>query len=178
MVCLALTTPVLQQREFRAPPIANDSRALTSPLALTTLSKLYIGVIMKVLKLALLALTGAMSLAPLSLSAQEPEHHHDVDEKLGTVSFATSCAPAVQSQFERGVALLHSFEYEVANAQFEEAAKKDPRCAMAYWGQAMTFYHELWNRPTKADLAQGAELLAKARSLKPPTARERDYVLA
>src|SRR5207248_3142351 len=80
--------------------------------------------------------------------------------------------------FERGVALLHSFEYEVADAQFEEVAKKDPRCAMAYWGQAMTFYHELWNRPTKADLAQGAELLAKARSLKPPTARERDYIQA
>jgi tetratricopeptide (TPR) repeat protein len=132
---------------------------------------------MKVPKLALLALTGTMSLAP-SLSAQEPEHHHDVDEKLGTVSFATSCAPAVQSQFERGVALLHSFEYEVADTQFEEVAKKDPRCAMAYWGQAMTLYHELWNRPTKADLAQGAELLAKARSLKPPTARERDYIQA
>ena len=133
---------------------------------------------MKVPKSALLALIGTMSLAPLSLSAQDPQHYHDVDEKLGTVSFATSCAPTVQSQFERGVALLHSFEYEVADAQFEEVAKKDPRCAMAYWGQAMTFYHELWNRPTKADLAQGAELLAKARSLKPPTNRERDYIQA
>ena len=133
---------------------------------------------MKIPKSALLALIGTMSLAPLSLSAQEPQHNHDVDEKLGTVSFATSCAPTVQSQFERGVALLYSFEYEVADAQFEEVTKKDPGCAMAYWGQAMTLYHELWNRPSKADLAQGAELLAKARSLKPPTARERDYVLA
>jgi tetratricopeptide (TPR) repeat protein len=133
---------------------------------------------MKIPKSALLALIGTMSLAPVSLSAQEPQHHHDLDEKLGTVSFATSCAPAVQPQFERGVALLYSFEYELADAQFEEVAKKDPRCAMTYWGQAMTLYHELWNRPSKADLAQGAELLAKARSLKPPTARERDYVLA
>ena len=113
-----------------------------------------------------------------SLSAQEPQHHHDADEQLGTVSFSTSCAPAVQSQFERGVALLYSFEYELADAQFEEVAKKDPHCAMAHWGQAMTLYHELWNRPSKADLAQGAELLAKARSLQPPTARERDYILA
>jgi len=88
---------------------------------------------MKAARFALLAFIGTLSLAPLSLSAQEPQHHHDVDEKLGTVSFATSCAPAVQSQFERGVALLHSFEYEVADAQFEEVAKKDPRCAMAYW---------------------------------------------
>jgi tetratricopeptide (TPR) repeat protein len=129
-------------------------------------------------RFALLALIGTLSLAPLSLSAEEPQHHHDVDEKLGAVSFDTSCAPAVQSQFERGVALLHSFEYEVADAQFEEVATKDPRCAMAYWGQAMTFYHELWDRPSKADLAKGAELLAKARSLKPPTARERDYIQA
>ena len=133
---------------------------------------------MKALKFALLAFISSLSLAPDLLSAQEPHHHHDADEKLGTVSFATSCAPAVQSQFERGVALLYSFEYEVADAQFEEVAKKDPGCTMAYWGQAMTLYHELWNRPSKADLAQGAELLAKARSLKPPTARERDYVLA
>lgn len=133
---------------------------------------------MKLPKFALLAFISTLSFAPDLLSAQEPQHHHDADEKVGTVSFPTSCAPAVQSQFERGVALLHSFEYEVADAQFEEVAKKDPRCAMAYWGQAMTFYHELWNRPSKADLAQGAELLAKARSLKPPTAREHDYVLA
>jgi hypothetical protein len=133
---------------------------------------------MKAAKFARLAVIGTLSLAPLSLPAQEPQHHHDGEEKLGTVSFATSCAPAVQPLFERGVAFLHSFEYEVADAQFEEVAKKDPRCAMAYWGQAMTFYHELWNRPTKADLAQGAELLAKGRSLKPPTGRERDYIRA
>jgi tetratricopeptide (TPR) repeat protein len=129
-------------------------------------------------KFALLALMCATSLATGLLSAQEPLHHHDADEKVGTVSFPTSCAPAVQSQFERGVALLHSFEYEVADAQFEDVAKKDPGCAMAYWGQAMTLYHEIWGRPSEADLARGGELLAKARSLKPPTARERDFVLA
>src|SRR6516225_4927119 len=133
---------------------------------------------MKAPTFALLAFISTLPLAPDLLSAQEPQHHDDADEKLGTVSFSTSCVPEVQSQFERGVALLHSFEYEVADAQFEEVAKRDPRCAMAYWGQAMTLYHELWNRPSKADLARGAELLAKARSLKPPTARERDYVLA
>src|SRR6516165_9011433 len=133
---------------------------------------------MKFPKFALLAFISTLSFAPDLPSAQERQHHHDADEKVGTVSFPTSCAPAAQSQFETGVALLHSFEYEVAEAQFEEVTKKDPRCAMAYWGQAMTLYHELWNRPSKTDLARGAELLATARSLKPPTARERDYVLA
>lgn len=133
---------------------------------------------MKPPKFVLLAFISTLLLAPDLLFAQEPQHHHDADEMLGSVSFPTSCAPAVQSQFERGVALLHSFEYEVADAQFEEVAKKDPHCAMAYWGQAMTLYHELWDRPSKADLAKGAELLAKARSLKAATARERDYILA
>jgi tetratricopeptide (TPR) repeat protein len=133
---------------------------------------------MKPSKFALLAFIATLSRAPDFLCAQEPQHRHDADEQLGTVSFPTSCAPAAQSQFERGVALLHSFEYEVADAQFEEVAKKDPACAMAYWGQAMSLYHQLWSRPSKADLAQGGELLAKARALQSPTARERDYVLA
>ena len=128
-------------------------------------------------KFAALALI-TMSLVPGLVPAQEPRYHHETDEQLGTVYFPTSCAAAVQSRFERGVALLYSFEYEVADGQFEEVAKKDPRCAMAYWGQAMTLYHELWDRPSKADLAKGAELLAKARSLKAPSARERDYVVA
>jgi tetratricopeptide (TPR) repeat protein len=158
--------------------IADEGCALTSRLATATLFMAHVGVIMKASKFALLASICTLWLATDLLSAQEPQHHHDADEKLGSISFSTSCAPAVQSQFERGVALLHSFEYEVADAQFEEVTKKDPRCAMAYWGQAMTLYHELWNRPSEADLAQGAELLAKARSLKPPTTRERDYVLA
>ena len=129
-------------------------------------------------KFGLLVVMCTLWLGTGLLSAQEPQHHHEADEKLGTVSFPTSCAPAVQSQFERGVALLYSFEYEVADAQFEDVAKKDPGCAMAYWGQAMTLYHQLWDRPNKAKLVQGAELLAKARALKPPTARERDYIQA
>ena len=89
-----------------------------------------------------------------------------------------SLLPAAQSQFERGVALLYSFEYESASNQFLEIEKKDPSCAMLYWGQAMSLYHQLWDRPTKADLQLGAELLAKARALNPPTSRELDYIQA
>jgi hypothetical protein len=110
--------------------------------------------------------------------AQDEPHHHDVGEKLGTVSFPISCAPATQAQFERGVALLYSFEYESASTQFLEIEKRDPDCAMLYWGQAMSLYHQLWERPTKADLQLGAELLAKARALHAPTSRERDYIEA
>ncbi len=50
-------------------------------------------------------------------------HHHDGDEQLGKVSFPVSCAPASQQAFNRGVALMHSFQYEDAEAQFSEIAK-------------------------------------------------------
>jgi len=119
-----------------------------------------------------------LAFAPSSVAQNEPHHHHDAAEKLGTVSFPISCAPATQAQFERGMALLYSFEYETASNQFEEIQKKDPACAMAYWGQAMSLYHQLWDRPSKADLHRGADLLVKAHSLNPPTARERDYIQA
>ena len=133
---------------------------------------------MKLGGFGLLALVLSLPLVTDSLAAREPQHHHDATEQVGAVSFPTSCAAAVQSQFERGVALLYSFEYELANVQFEEVTKKEPGCAMGYWGQAMTLYHQLWERPSQADLARGAELLAKARALKPATARERDYIQA
>jgi hypothetical protein len=66
-----------------------------------------------------------------------PEHHHHHDdapapgEKLGQVSFPTSCASRSQAAMERGVALLHSFGYTIAQMQFEAVAKDDPACAMA-----------------------------------------------
>jgi hypothetical protein len=112
------------------------------------------------------------------LPADEGHHHLGPDEKVGNVSFPTSCSAAVQKPFERGVALMHSFEYEMAENQFKEVAKQDPGCAMAYWGQALSLYHQLWSRPTKADLKRGNDLLAHAAGLKPKTAREREYISA
>src|SRR6476469_11144847 len=112
------------------------------------------------------------------LLADEGYHHLGPDEKVGSVSFPTSCAAAAQKSFERGVALMHSFEYEMAENQFKEVAKQDPGCAMAYWGEALSLYHQLWSRPTKADLKRGNDLLAHAAELKPKTAREREYISA
>ncbi|HEX4604043.1 MAG TPA: hypothetical protein VH724_08635, partial [Candidatus Angelobacter sp.] len=113
-----------------------------------------------------------------SLLADEGHSHLAPGEKLGAVAFPTSCAAGVQKSFERGVALLHSFEYESAENQFKQVAKQDPRCAMADWGQAMSLYHQLWGRPSKADMKRGSDLLAHAQQLKPKTAREREYVNA
>jgi hypothetical protein len=99
-------------------------------------------------------------------------------ESVGKVSFSISCAAAVQTPFEYGVALLHSFEYEPADAQFQQVAQRDPECPMAYWGQAMTLYHQLWERPSKEDLRRGKRLIQKAQQLKARTPRERSYIAA
>ena len=69
-------------------------------------------------------------------------------EKLGRVNFAVSCNAAAQRQFNRAVALLHSFWYDEAARGFGDVAKSDPKCGMAYWGVAMSFYHQV---PTTAD---------------------------
>ncbi|MBB6143242.1 tetratricopeptide (TPR) repeat protein [Silvibacterium bohemicum] len=139
----------------------------------------------------LLAFSAASTLAPAgSMYAQSApqvmHHHHDEaptpDEKLGQVSFPTSCAAQSQVSIERGIALLHSFGYTLAEMQFEGIAKADQACAMAHWGVAMTQYQELWQHPTPEQLKRGAEEMAKARALAEPpaqiTPRERAYIAA
>src|SRR5258705_14025704 len=59
------------------------------------------------------------------------------DENLGKVTFPTSCDPKVQVEFDRGVAMLHSYWFLIARRKFEEILQQDPTCAMAYWGVAM-----------------------------------------
>jgi hypothetical protein len=101
---------------------------------------------------------------------------HD-GEKLGSVHFPVSCAPAVQGDFERAVALLHSFWYEEALKTFTTITTNDPGCAMGYWGIAMSVYYPLWAPPSPAMLQKGAAALEKARGLK-ATPREKDYIAA
>src|SRR5712692_1017133 len=82
------------------------------------------------------------------------QHQHPAGEpeKLGKVDFPVSCDAAVQPQFNRAAAMLHSFWYEKAGEAFTSVAKKDPSCGMAYWGVAMTHYHPLWEEPGPAAL--------------------------
>src|SRR5688572_21185570 len=58
-------------------------------------------------------------------------------EQLGTVRFANSCDPAVQDQFSRAMALLHSFWANDAIKHFNAVLERDPGCAIAYWGIAV-----------------------------------------
>jgi tetratricopeptide (TPR) repeat protein len=127
----------------------------------------------------LVAIIAAAYIAGTTARADDAhQHHFDANEKLGDVSFPTSCAPAVQKSFERGVALLHSFAYPEAEHEFEQVAAGDPHCAMAYWGEAMSQYYQLWVRPHADVLKHGADLLQKANAVGAKTPRERDYIHA
>ena len=119
-----------------------------------------------------------------AMPGMEQHHHHDAagNEKLGQVSFPTSCTATSHEPIERGVALLHSFAYTQAQMQFEMIAKADPTCAIAHWGIAMTQYQELWGRPEPAGLKRGTEEMSRARALSAPpaaiTPREAAYIAA
>ena len=111
-------------------------------------------------------------------AAQEEHHNHPVPERLGAVHFANSCAPAVRAAFDRAVALLHSSAYDVADQGFADVAARDPTCAMAHWGRAMTHYHQLWAPPTVPELTTGAAEVGKAVALVAGTPRERALIAA
>jgi hypothetical protein len=124
------------------------------------------------------ALCCAGLLVALSAFAQrdtDESHAHQRDsEKLGTVSFPTSCAPTIQKSFERGVALLHSFAYDKAGAQFTDIARQDPNCAMAHWGIAMRF-QQLSDQPSAESFKRGHAEIQQAQALT-STPRERAYI--
>jgi len=111
--------------------------------------------------------------------ADEGQHHEELtQEQLGTVHFPVSCAPEAQKSFEKGVALLHSFWYEEAEKTFVEIEKQDWKCAMAYWGEAMSLWHQLWDQPKEATIERAEGELKKAGAAKAKTERERDYIRA
>jgi hypothetical protein len=126
------------------------------------------------------ALLGALLLSSRA-AAQEHVHPQSATERLGTVHFATSCAPAVAPEFNRAVALLHSFEFAQAIRGFNSVLAADSTCAMAHWGLALSH----WGNPMapgnraatllergRAAAEAGARLAAAA------SARERAYIAA
>src|SRR5213592_2734742 len=130
------------------------------------------------MKLVTFAVCFVLLVSLIPLRADDEHQHFISTEKLGTVSFPTSCSASVQKPFERGVALLHSFWYEEAEKAFQQIAKDDPKCAMAHWGIAVSLWHQLWDQPKAGTVAQGLAEVKKAKSLHPKTERERDYIKA
>jgi hypothetical protein len=113
--------------------------------------------------------------APLAAAAQ---HDHGAG-KLGTVNFDTSCRPDTRGDFNRAMALLHSFEFGPAIDAFNTVVAADPGCAMAHWGVALSH----WGNPyggvkSGALLGDGLAAVQKGLATGTPTARERAYLNA
>lgn len=112
------------------------------------------------------------------LVAQE-SHVHSAPAKLGEVSFQTSCKPALKTEFNRAVALLHSFAYSEAEKTFSGVAQQDPSCAMAHWGIAMTHFHQLWQPPVPPGTGAAAQAqIQQAQRMGASTDREREFIQA
>ena len=114
-----------------------------------------------------------------TLSAAQETHDHPAPKTLGTVSFPNSCQPGVQKEFDRAVALMHSFAYRLAEEAFHSVAEQDPHCAIAHWGAAMTHFHQLWEPhlpPREISVAQNEVRLAEMANA--ATERERGFIHA
>src|SRR4051812_46461449 len=99
------------------------------------------------------------------------------EDKLGKLSFPTSCDPKVQAQFERGVAMIHSYWFTIARRTFEGVLREDPNCAMAHWGVAMDILGNMFVAPPARDAANIAWAeLEIARGTGAKTERERDWI--
>ena len=108
------------------------------------------------------------------------QHNHPAPEKLGRVNFPVSCSRAVQNSFNHAVALLHSFAYTPAQQEFAAIAQRDPQCAMAHWGVAISYYHQLWDPPiSPSGLEAGALEIQNAQNLASNTSeREQEFIQA
>lgn len=101
------------------------------------------------------------------------------EERLGEVNFPISCSPAAQQQFDRAVAMQHSFFFPETVKAFTAIAEKEPSCAMAYWGIAISQRPNPLVGPFPGDvLKRGWEAIEKARAASQKTEREIAWIEA
>src|SRR5690348_14886732 len=119
-------------------------------------------------------------LLAVAASGSAQEHQHGNSEKLGTVHFATSCSDAAQKEFDRAVALLHSFQFSRAAEGFNTVLAKDATCGIAYWGIALAD----WSNPfvpgmkDQSQLQAGRQSVNRGTTVGAKTDRERAYMAA
>jgi tetratricopeptide (TPR) repeat protein len=128
-----------------------------------------------------LVVLSSIVLCPALAVAQHDHHATGSPDEVGSayVSFETSCAASTADDFNRGVALLHSFWFPQAAATFEGILAVDPACAMAHWGIALSH----WGNPfgglkTPEQVSRGREAIERAGQAGSPTPRERRYIEA
>ncbi len=125
-------------------------------------------------KAVVLAAAGAAALAtayPRTTLSQS-----DVDQQLGNVNFESSCDDTAQRRFNRAMRYQHSYWYAAAKEIFEEVAKADPACGMAYWGVAFSLLNNPHAAIPQPNLAPGLAAIQKAKQVGAKTERERDYI--
>jgi hypothetical protein len=111
--------------------------------------------------------------------AQDEHAGHSAREHFGSVHFPISCSQDAQRQFDRAVAMLHSFFYPETVKAFSAIAEAEPTCAMAYWGVAISQRPNPLVPPfSHAALQAGWDAIEKARSAHAPTQRELDWIEA
>ncbi len=102
-------------------------------------------------------------------------------DSVGALDFPTSGSPEAQEHFLRGVAILHSFGWKQAIAEFQAAQRIEPDFAMAYWGESLCYNHPLFGEQDGESPRQVLARLAPtraARLAKAPTERERGFLEA
>src|SRR5437879_11568390 len=121
----------------------------------------------------------SLLLVALAWADADPVTQARSTEKLGRVLFKTSCSPEAQKQFERALAMLHSFFFPETIKTFSAIPETDPSCAIAYWGIAIS------QRPNPlvppfdaATLKRGLEAIEKGEAIGAKTERERDWLAA
>jgi hypothetical protein len=129
--------------------------------------------------LTIVACLWSLLVVPGVVLGQSDDHsqHKATSSDVGTVSFETSCNPAVKDPFNHAVAELHSFWFPEARTGFEGVLKVDPACAIAYWGIALTH----WGNPfaglrSPQAIAAGKAAIEKGQATGSPTPREKGYI--
>jgi len=98
-------------------------------------------------------------------------------KEFGTVEFVIPCDASTKEDFNLGIAMLHSFEYDQAEKAFLGVLGKDTNCAMAWWGIAMSNFHQVWpSPPTNEELRMGSNAVARAKTKINGTGIAADYI--
>jgi tetratricopeptide (TPR) repeat protein len=157
---------VTTRPDFRFTPRPNDYCSATTSSASTRTTTWF--------RIALLALISALVACTGDDSGSPAQAAHPT-----AITFPTSCDPAIQADFDHAMTLLHHMTYPQARTAFREIAERDPDCAMAQWGIAMTLFQPLWpTRPSPQDLQFGWETVQKAQRIKKASAREQAFIAA
>lgn len=137
---------------------------------------------MTITKTVVCVLVMLLGIATSGAWAQHGEHdtpRGTPPKQLGEVNFPVSCSAAAQKEFNRAIALSHSFWFEPAKKSFAKVLEHDPECGMAYWGIAiMSMGNPFAWPPNPNALKAGVAAMAEAQRMGAKSERERDYIAA